>query len=110
MTPRAVSPAELRCVLADLALVAAGFVRGRGRNGARAALLVALANANQALSAEDLPAEAMTTEASAQVVTAQAGASDAEALVCTTANLRQLAAEADAATRVRPGYRADLEG
>jgi hypothetical protein len=100
MTRVAVSPAELRSALADLALRSAAFVRGRGMRPAREALLASITAANQALSAEDLPAEA----------SAQAGASDAEALVCTTDGLRQMADAADAEARSRHDYRRDWEG
>lgn len=60
-----VTPAELRSVLADLAIRAATFARGRGRDQQRELLVAAISNANQTLSAADAPA----------------GIGDAEALV-----------------------------
>ncbi|SBW13055.1 hypothetical protein KL86APRO_40077 [uncultured Alphaproteobacteria bacterium] len=54
--PAAVTPAELRHALADLAMRSASFARGRGKGQARAQLLVALSLANAYLGAADAPA------------------------------------------------------
>lgn len=59
----AATPAELRSALADLALCAAPFVRGRGRNQARSQLLSAISLANKYLGAADAPADLRDPEA-----------------------------------------------
>ncbi|MAZ33408.1 MAG: hypothetical protein CMO06_09715 [Thalassospira sp.] len=58
-SPRVQTP-DSRKVLANLAIVAAGFVRGRGRLKAREHLRVAIHEANQALRADgtvDVPTD-----------------------------------------------------
>lgn len=56
MIHTAITPAELRSALADLAIRAAAFARGRGRDQQRELLVAAISNANQTLSAADAPA------------------------------------------------------
>lgn len=56
MMTAAVTLAELRRALADLAVRSASFARGRGRDQARAQLLAALSLANAYLGAADAPA------------------------------------------------------
>ncbi len=80
MTAPRATPEALRRALADLALVASGFVRGRGMVAARRNLLAAITRANAVLRAPGGP------------------------------DLTDLAAAADAEARARPGFRADLEG
>lgn len=91
MPPRAtISNAELRDLLLCLAIDAAPFAHGRGMERQRKRLLDSVTNAARALRLkpeDDGPQP------------------DAD-----PALLRQLAAEADAAMRAAPGFRADLEG
>lgn len=79
MTSAAVTPAELRRALADLAMRAASFARGRGRGQARAQLLASISLANQYLGAADAPAQLRDPEA--WVVAYLAAGGDWQALV-----------------------------
>lgn len=63
MRRTAVTPAELRSALTDLAIRAAAFARRRGLDEQRELLVAAISNANQTLSAADAPAEIADAEA-----------------------------------------------
>jgi hypothetical protein len=63
MMIRPATPAELRSALADLAIRAAAFARGRGRDRQRELLLESISAANQYLGAVDAPADLRDPEA-----------------------------------------------
>lgn len=81
------TPADLRDALLGLALVAAGFARGKGKETARAKLRAALAQASRTLREADAAAPKPATD-----------------------DLRRMADEADADARARRGFRQDWEG
>ncbi|SDH94526.1 hypothetical protein [Roseospirillum parvum] len=81
------APELLRTALIDLLIAAAPFRHGRGRSAARGRLDAAIGRGRAALTA-----------------------SAAEGLGTDWRGLAELAAEADAETEARPGFRADLDG
>lgn len=97
--PGQITAGELRALLRALALDAAPFIRGSGRDQARHKLLASVSKAAKALRLEVSDFDEEQTASVPDSLTERL-----------REDLRRAAADADDARAAEPGFRADLEG